>query len=365
MKKNYLLLPLIFLASCGRVQQAPAPPVRLVSDIISDSRLPEHGLVSGFNADDAEKSIYVVGAPDRCEYLRRELVSCDYFDNVDGRMVSDGLPDFAGEVVCTVLDYANAPYQQFLDGDREDRLREVAVRSVIAAMDTVCFISEYDQNGVASKPLPKLLVLESPFASGFGMYDVDSLFSALRCNLPVINPLRAMMDKVFDGRKSNAMVGVITGREYLSTGGYTSYLQEKARSRGLLSSDCVVLPASPDAGDPLIAFLEGYLAAGYSRPLDAILVDDFTVDVQKMRDALVRITDINNGESLSYGKLIAPGCVILDAALTVSSECYRYLRKRNLFTHDIAYPRSLAFRTVAMTDSTFVLTQYSDRRILR
>ena len=49
----------------------------------------------------------------------------------------------------------------------------------------------------------------------------------------------------------------------------------------------------------------------------------------------------------------------------MSDECYAILRKGNLFTHNIAFPRSLEFQTVAAPDSTFVLTPYDNGDPLR
>ena len=107
------------------------------------------------------------------------------------------------------------------------------------------------------------------------------------------------------------------------------------------------------------------LVAGKTRPFDAILVDDSSVDADAMRLTLKRITTAGNEESLSYGKLVAPGCRILDVMSTVNSECYRLLRKDNLFRLDIAYPRSIEYKTVATSDGTIVLTQYDDGDPLR
>lgn len=361
MKRIYFLLALALVVSCNRSKPEGRPVINLVSDIITDDKNPVHGLVTEYDAADPLKSIYVAGAPDRCKPILASLKTCDNHDNADGRAVSDGLPDFAGEVVCTILDFANTPYGSFLDAGREDDLREVTVRTVLSAMDTLCFINEFDKNGVATKPQAKVVVLASPCASAYGQFDVDSLFRVLDCNLPVVYPLRSMLDEVFDGRNTGAVVGVVAEKDSLTAGSYTSYVAEN----GPAGSDCVVLNTDPSAPDPLLAFLDSCLVAGKTRPFDAILVDDSSVDADAMRLTLKRITTAGNEESLSYGKLVAPGCRILDVMSTVNSECYRLLRKDNLFRLDIAYPRSIEYKTVATSDGTIVLTQYDDGDPLR
>ena len=356
MKRIYFLMALALAVSCNRTKPEGRPVINLVREVLADADSPEHRLVADYDAADPVKSIYVAGAPERCKPILMSLKGCDSSDNADGRAVGDGLPDFAGEVICTILDFANTPYGRFADSGREEALKEVTVRTVLAAMDTLCYINEFDKNGVATKPQAKVVVLASPCASAYGQFDVDSLFRTLGCNLPVVYPLRSMLDDVLDGRNTGAVVGVVAEKDSLTAGSYASYVAEN----GPAGSDCVVLSPDPSASDPLLAFLDSCLVAGKTRPFDAILEDDTSDDADAMRLTLKRITTDTNEESLSYGKLIAPGCRILDVLSTVNAECYRILRKDNLFRHDIAYPRYIEYKTVATSDGSFLLTQYDD-----
>ena len=369
MKRYYLVLACCLAAigavSCKKKAVSGEPPIGLVSTIIENPSEPAHKLVFSFNPADPSKSIFLVGSPELCESLRARLMYVDEFDNIDGRRTPDGLPDFAGEVVCTVIDFANAPYSAFIDAGKEDALREVTVRNVLAAMDTLCFVNEYDKSGIASKPLPKAVIMVSPYAIGWGKYDVDTLMTALGCSLPVVFPVETMLDKVFKAKKGSLAVGFITGEESLSPEGYATLLSTKAAKEGREGCESVVFPSEIMAVDPLIAFLDSCLVEGKVRPLDAIIVDDPNADADGLRMTLRRITNKDNPESLSYGKLIAPGCILQEITEAVSDECYAILRAGNLFTHNIAFPRSLEFKTVASPDSTFVLTPYDNGDPLR
>lgn len=360
MKRIYFLLVLAALVSCSRNAGNTRPTIDLVRNIISDTDLPEHGMVAYYNAYNSGNSIYIVGSPDACARFRTEFGECDRFDNVDGRRIPDGLPDFAGEVICTIRDFANTPYRLLADSGRSEQLREVMVRNVLSTMNDVCYINRYDKTGTATKPLSKLVVMASPYACEFGRFDLDSLFSALDCDLKVVYPVKVMMDKVLDANKGNVVVGVIPDPETLSSKAHASYLYEQARARGLADSECIVLRSDTTSTEQLLSFLDNYLESGHSRPLNAILIGNKDVDTEVMRQTLKRITSANNEESLSYGRLIAPGCQILDVAETVSAECVRIMRERNLFSHRIAYPRFLEFQTVALADSSFVLCQYDN-----
>ena len=360
MKKIYLLLVLAVAASCTRNAGTSRPTIELVRTIISDNGVPEHGMVAYFNAYNPDNSIYIVGSPDACARYRKEFGECDRFDNVDGRRVPDGLPDFSGEIICTVRDFANIPYQRFIDSGRTEELREIMVRNLLSTMNDVCYINRYDRTGTATKPLSKLVVMTSPYACEYGRFDIDSLFTALDCDLQVVYPVKVMMDKVLDASQGDVVVGVIPDPETLSSEAPVSYLYEQARARGLSDSECTILRPGTGSGEQLLSFLDNYLESGHNRPLNAILVGDKDVDTEVMRLTLKRITSASSEESLSYGRLIAPGCQILDVAETVSGECLRIMRERNLFSHRIAYPRFLEFQTVAMSDSSFVLCQYDN-----
>lgn len=369
MKRYCLILACCLAAacavSCKKKAETGEPPIALVSYILDNSSLPSHRLVAGYAAQDPSKSIFLAGGPVLCEALRSRLLSADDYDNIDGRRSPDGLPDFAGETICTMIDFANVPYSSFVDSGRENALREITVRNVLTAMDTLCFINEYDRSGVASKPLPKVLVMASPYSAEYGRYDVDTLFRSLGCRLPVIYPFGTMLDKVFDSRQGSVMVGVLSGEESLSPEGYASLVASKASAAGRSDCSCIVFRSDASSQDPLLSFLDSCLVAGMVRPLDAIIVDDPSADHDAMRLTLGRITNRDNQESLSYGNLIAPGCMLQDITTAVSDECYRMLRKGNLFTHNIAFPRSLEFRTVTLPDSTFVLTPYDNGDPLR
>lgn len=356
-------LAAIVAVSCKKKAETGEPPIALVSYIIENRNLPSHKLVASYSGNDASKSVFLVGSPVLCEAMRQKLLEVDAHDNIDGRLSPDGLPDFAGELVCTVVDFANAPYSAH--AGREEALREVAVRDMLVTMDTLCFINEYDRSGVASKPLPKLVVMASPYAAAYGKYDIDTLFKSLGCRLPVVYPLETMLDGVFAKKAGSLNIGFITGEESLDSTACEALLKGKAEADKRSGCTGVVFASDLSAPDPLLSFLDSCLLAGKVRPLDAIIVDDPFADAVGMRMTLGRITNPDNPESLSYGKLIAPGCMIIEICESVSDECYRILRKGNLFTHNISLPRSLEFKTAMLSDSTFVLTPFDNGDPLR
>ena len=169
--------PIVFVViavmaySCTRRVESSYDSIRLVDDLVNDS-LPSLQRM----AKDACKpsgSIFLVGEPLQCLSLSEKMMNSDEFDNVDARMVSDGLPDFSGETIVSVLDFANFPYDTLaLTEDGRLALREIAVRHALAAID--------------SSANCKVLILCSPQLAEQGGDDVSDFFEKIGCDMPVI-----------------------------------------------------------------------------------------------------------------------------------------------------------------------------------
>ena len=169
-----IAVAVLLSSSCTRRVESSYDTIRLVDDLVSDS-LPalqrmarESCMPSG--------TIFIVGDPLSCLSLSEKMMNSDEFDNVDARMVSDGLPDFSGETIVSLLDFVNYPYDS-LAVTEEGRLslRETAVRLSLAAIDSVSRC--------------KVLVLCSPELAVKGGDDVSDFFEKIGCDVPVIYSL--------------------------------------------------------------------------------------------------------------------------------------------------------------------------------
>lgn len=373
MKKSIIItivvLALVALAAVwyfmlrGKDSEVTAePPVPYVSDIINDSYSSEHKLVSGYDPQDRSKAIFVFGSRSRTQAVAGALMESDAYDNVDGSSNPDGLKDFAGETVCTVANFSN--FGEMVNDGRLEDLRELTTRNVLAAMDTLCFVSPYDRSGMGKKPLAKLIILGSACMTQYGQYDIDSLFNALNCHLPVITPMQLIVDEAVSTNKGKDIlsVGVLAGNAPVDL--YGPYIRTKAARMGIDSVLCVGFKV-PEGEDPLLSFLDRYSELGIQRPLDVILVDDLGVDLSAFKESLERITSVMNAESLTYGNLISPGFKIIDSRSRICKATYSILRKENLFTHLISQPRQLDYMLIPKSGSekAMMLLQYNERYI--
>ena len=337
-----LLCLCVALCGCRHSETVTRPVTPFVQELLSDASLPGRVLLSEYDAADAGGALFIVGEKEACSQISDALERCDAFDNVDGRRSSDGLPDFAGETLCSVYDCVNVPYAGYADAGNADFLRELTVKSVLDALDTLCYVSPYDRSGMGLKPRAKAVVLASSQMALYGLFDLDTLLRSAACELPVISTLDAMLDQAFAPARKPTMVGVLGSRSDISSGIYSTLLRQKARKNGVPACECVAF-ASASEPDPLQAFVDSYLAAGYDRPLDVLLVDDLSVDMTALRERLERMRSVMDEESMTYGKVFPADFRVIDVRTAVIDACFRTLRTRNLFTHGISFPATRLF----------------------
>ncbi len=351
-----------FFLRSKKAETFAEPPVPYVSSIINDTSSAEHRLITGYDAKDRANAIFVFGSRSRTQAVAQVLTECDAYDNVDGSSNPDGLKDFAGETICTVANFSN--FGEMVNDGRFQDLRELTARNVLAAMDTLCYVSPYDRSGMGKKPLAKLIILGSACMTQYGQYDVDSLFNALNCHLPVITPMQLIADEAVEINKGKKIlsVGVLAGNAPVDL--YGPYIRSKAIREGIDSVLCVGFKV-PEGEDPLLSFLDRYSELGIKQPLDVILVDDLGVDLEVFKESLQHITSVMNAESLTYGNLISPGFRIIDSRSRICKATYSILRKENLFTHFISQPRKLDYMLITKegSEKDMMLLQYNERYI--
>ena len=340
-----VLLTALLAGGCRETAGPGRRTVPFVERTINE-RGRDWALVSGFNPADSKGSIALVGSPERNSLLASSFLKGDNFDNIDGKLAPDELPDFSGERIDVISDQANLPYESFLGG-KEDSLRAVTVRNFLFALDTTLSLGAFDIERLERKENAKVVIFTSPLAAEYGAFDVDTLVRTAGKAVPVIFPARLIFGKQLDRNIAHMHVAVVTDSLTAVSGAYQRIFDELAAERGQLGCGCVAFSADSlsYAGD----LLDGYRAAGGNMPLSAVVIDDPTVDIDAVRDSFGWIMRVQSEANLSYRKIIADGFVVIDARRAVTDECYRILRATNNFTHDIAYPFSREYVTVRST----------------
>lgn len=334
-----LLIPVILLGvSCNRHAPAPRATIPFVEEIMKDSENPYNRMLSGIKAD-RNGELCIIGRSTNALLLSEIIAASDNRDNIDGFENQDGLADFAGETIACILDTMDLPYYGFIEGNREELLRESTVRHILAAVDTTTHISPFDEKGIGRKNRSKFIILADPFLAEYGGFDADTLLSSFGCGIPVVNSLDIMYDEVMSSNPGSFMAGILCGKEYTSYGIHSRRFKSKAKEHGVKDADCVVFPIQGDDSSELIkVFLDKYIDAGFTKPLNAIIIDDYGIAENGIKISLANLISVLNEESMTYRKLIADDFRIVSSSNSLINYCYDYLRKNNSFTHNIAQP---------------------------
>lgn len=356
----------LVLSSCGSdIHTFGQSTIQFVRSILGDLESPEYHILKSYDPAENDASIFILGDSLTCYSYARTLVASDRRDNIDGEHSVDGLPDFAGESFAIVNDVANGLYDSLVLKGEEALLREITVRNVLKCVDTLCFLSPFDMDGLGKKNKAKLIILSSPAMASNGVFDVDSLFTASSCSLPVISPTHILADEITEA--DNPTVGIITTQLRTDAGIYPTLFSKTAASKGKTVkcfSDHV-----EDSANALVSFLDKYIQSGNTDPIDVLVVDDSSCQVESMKKELERILSVMNEEYLKYSDYVAPGFKFVDPSSVLCRETFRILRERNLFTHKIAYPVTESYLIVSRTrrggPETDILIEFNNRYIPR
>ena len=320
----------------------------LVERILSDTTRAEFRPLSSFDPKSTDGVISLFGTPYEVARMTEYLLSADNFNNVDGSFKADSLPDFAGEMFSPVLDLANSPYQDYIDVDSEMLLEDIVARAFLSALDTAVFRSPSDTLPTYPRKKAKIVVFTSSLFSALGAADVDTLNAVSGRKIPVIFAPAAMAEYLYIRHSKGMNVGVLTTPAVLGAGVYSSVfpkvLKEHADQKSTYSVFCPDTVRS-EAGK-LRSFLSMYGTSGVGGPLTAIIVDDASVDMDAMREAVDALVSSDAPQDVALKSHLAKDFELVSPDKAVAAVCYRLMRNRNIFTHKIAYPDAECFVTV-------------------
>ncbi len=338
----------LLLVSCRRTAVERRPTIPYVRTILASKNGPELAVLKRCAAPCVTDDISVIGPVGVCERFSERFVLYDRRDNVDGRYSSDGLPDFAGESLVCIEDDVLAAVPSDSAGIAD--LREKTVREVLCALDTALHISPYDLEGLSSKKSSKMIVLAGANISRYGLFDADTLFRSSGCGITLFSPLNLALDKVLASERRLLNVGIIYDSSVSSGEIYQEIFALRAAETGHAGSLCYAMPS--EGCDSLMhSLVRSYLETGHGSALDAVIVDDLSVDVESLKNELAGMVSIMNESSMTYGRLISKDFTVVDSFDETAVALYEMLRKHNLFTHNIAKPQVVTCKPVAKPEA--------------
>lgn len=345
-----VLALLLTFASCNKRPVVVRDTIPYVKQLAADTT-GAFRLVRTYRSAGTKGSIAVIGEPEAAARLASFLLAADQVDNIDGRPVPDRLPDFAGESFDILLDLYNAPYVR-MAGSSPDSLREVTVRNVVNAVDTVAFSNALDPRSRLTKARSKVFVLANSLLSEYGTFDVDTLFKMAGREPIILTSVEAMLQEAArTGCKSVAVWAPAEARSAYENAAkvLTPNLDVTVVST---TGNGVLRPAFRD-------MLRIYRSLKPGGNLDAVLLDSFTASLEELNAEKEHIHRQITEEDMAFDRILMPRFRFIEPNTSLTGALYRLLREKNLFTHDIAYPSVRYYQTEENPDGEFVPVEVS------
>ena len=225
------------------------------------------------------------------------------------------------------------------------------MQDALFAWDTTGRFSLQDPAARLRKAPAKLLIFTSSLQAKWGLFDVDTLQTLCGGHSVILSPVEVMLDRAYAGGARR--MAVWTSRDVRDSGAWSSVFSRKAYPDATLS----VMAPEPalDVRTQLRILLRQYQAEG--RPLDALLIDSYTIDPGPLNTEVRMIRRIVTEEDAAFDKMLSPDFVLLDPVNSVIDATYSLLREKHLFTHRIARPALRYFETVEGEDGEPVLLE--------
>ena len=345
-----VLALLVAFASCNERPAVVRDTIPYVKQLAADTT-GTFRLVRSYRTAGTKGSIAVIGEPEAAARLASVLLAADHVDNIDGRTAPDRLPDFAGETFDILMDLYNAPYLR-LAASSPDSLREVAVRNVVTAVDTVAYSNAADPRSRLSKTRAKVFVFANSLLSEYGKFDVDTLFKMAGREAIILTSVEAMLlEAQRAGCKSVAVWAPAEAR---------SAYENAARKLTPQLDVTVVSTTGNGILRPAFRDMLGiYRSLKPGGNLDAVLLDSFTTSLEDLEAEKEHIHRQITEEDMAFDRILTPRFRFIEPNASLTAALYRLLRDKNLFTHDIAYPSVRYYQTEENLTGEFVPVEVS------
>ena len=353
-KKLAVAVALAALVSC---HERPAPlrdTIPYVKQLAVDTT-GAFSLVRGYRSSGTKGSIAVIGEPEAAARLAARLLAADDVDNIDGKPRPDRLPDFAGETFDILMDSYNAPYLRMAGNvapapglaSGPDSLREVAVRNVVMAVDSVAYSNPLDPHSRLKKSRAKVFILANSLLSEYGRFDVDTLFKMAGREALVITQVEAMLSTAAkEGCRSVAVWAPEEARIAYENVAKTLTPNMEVTVVSTIGNG-ILRPAFRD-------MLRLYRTRKPNGTLDAVLLDSFSPDLEELSAELEHIHRQITEEDMAFDRILTPHFRFIEPSSCVTAALYSLLREKSLFTHDIAYPTARYYETEENREGEYV-----------
>ncbi len=158
------------------------------------------------------------------------MLLLDKMDNITGELVSDGIPDFAGENFQFLGDMANMPYGNYAAEHKEDFFQELVVKDALFLLGDKYYKNPVDKEPLGEKEKVKILVIACNTATAWGLDDISTMLGESGTGVKVIGVINAGVNALYanlaKGSESTTTVGVLATKGTISSNAYERTIRE-------------------------------------------------------------------------------------------------------------------------------------------
>lgn len=142
--------------------------------------------------------------------LLQTFINIDNFDNITGKEVPDGIPDFTGENFQCLIDKENLPYESYIENGKQEYLKELMVKNAIFLLGNKYYLASADKVAKGTKPNCKIIILNSELAYRYGVRDIRQILKELAPEIRVIDVVTSTVKEVYEDLKKSDSYDSIT-----------------------------------------------------------------------------------------------------------------------------------------------------------
>lgn len=361
LKINLLTVSVILAAAAFSCVRKDGTGVRLspfASELLVDTSQVDFKILSRAEAP-VKSYISVVGEPRQSLLLTEYLLGCDLFDNIDGRLGRDFLPDFSGEVFAPMLDLTENSYADIFSAHGRDSLADHSLKALLPAIDSLAYLSVYDKVGLLRKSPSKMVVMSSSLASASLSKELDSLLAVSGSKVRIISSARAALDFAAERHGRSCSVAVWSGKTETEQDVWGTLASASASTSLKVHSFCT--DTLPSVARGLRAFLDDFAVQASGEKLSALILDDIDVVPDSLSHEISCILALADERDLTYRNLLAEDFELIEQPVALAYDCYKYLRSHNGFTHKVSYPELSAYVLLSGVDGRLKPVRNKDK----
>lgn len=223
-----LILSMAVIHSC-RTDEETCELIPISYKALYDSTSYWFSNFDSYSSDFSKLPIGIITSQTEELAVMERFLTADYYDNITGDEIPDGISDFAGERFHLLLDYANGPYSDYYrDSSKIQILRDVVIRNVLRMMDEEYYIIPDDVLATGVKE-PVKFIVNVPDASGlYCQTDIDTLLHFSRTGVKSLSLISCGIKAALAGIKSDerCAIGVLSSPDLFSSGRYEELIRQ-------------------------------------------------------------------------------------------------------------------------------------------